>query len=379
MGTTEERERVREVIRGSGLTDAQFAKQIEMDPTKLSKSLSGARRFTSFELATIASTGGTTIDWLLGGTATPVAIAARRNDERRAAISRAVKRAEEYVELDDLLRRLADIAKPLRPLPAVPQNPRAIDAGPELAELALAMIDEAAPNKLLREDPWSTIETAFDVNVAVDAFDDGLDGLTYQTESFRLILVNNQTSWSRQRFTLAHELAHVLAQDGQAGHGVRVDRDVMDTAGPDRLVEIRANAFAAAFLMPPAEVRSMFAEGATEQTFARAIGRFRVSPSAMAWRLVSLAILDRDSARPFLGMPVNQAARIGGWEEELDELTQRQSLARPPVPLAARSARAFLAGHIGARPMASVLNIPPETLLPEPCADLAGEEPVFAP
>jgi hypothetical protein len=52
-------------------------------------------------------------------------------------------------------------------LPDALQNPLAIKAGPELAERALAMIDEAAPDKLLREDPWSTVEAAFGGDLTV--------------------------------------------------------------------------------------------------------------------------------------------------------------------------------------------------------------------
>ncbi|MBW0009488.1 MAG: ImmA/IrrE family metallo-endopeptidase, partial [Pseudonocardiales bacterium] len=64
---------------------------------------------------------------------------------------------------------------------------------------------------------------------------------------FRLILVSNAVSWTRQRFILAHELGHVLAGDAQ---NLRVDLDVMAPSSQGERTEMRANAFASAFLMP---------------------------------------------------------------------------------------------------------------------------------
>ena len=59
--------RVHEVIRGSGLSQRDFGARIGLEPTKLSKSLRGTRRFTHDELARIADSGGVTVDWLLRG------------------------------------------------------------------------------------------------------------------------------------------------------------------------------------------------------------------------------------------------------------------------------------------------------------------------
>jgi hypothetical protein len=49
-----------------------------LDADKLSKSLTGVRRFTSYELALVAERGRTTVDWLLTGVAPEeIAVAAR--------------------------------------------------------------------------------------------------------------------------------------------------------------------------------------------------------------------------------------------------------------------------------------------------------------
>ncbi len=63
-------ERVREVIGKAGCTQREFARRVVMDPSKLSRSLSGSRRFTVAELARIADAGNVDAGWLLGTTAT---------------------------------------------------------------------------------------------------------------------------------------------------------------------------------------------------------------------------------------------------------------------------------------------------------------------
>lgn len=52
--------RVREVIAAAGVSQREFARRVVMDPSKLSRSLSGTRRFTVAELARIADEGGST-------------------------------------------------------------------------------------------------------------------------------------------------------------------------------------------------------------------------------------------------------------------------------------------------------------------------------
>ncbi|MGW7054707.1 TetR family transcriptional regulator C-terminal domain-containing protein [Streptomyces sp. NPDC054887] len=78
--------RVRQVIATAGVSRREFARRIVMEPSKLSRSLSGSRRFTVAELARIADTADVDAGWLLGsrtGAATKPA-AVRR--ERATAV-----------------------------------------------------------------------------------------------------------------------------------------------------------------------------------------------------------------------------------------------------------------------------------------------------
>lgn len=67
--TGEVASRVRAVVEAAGCSQREFARRIVMDPSKLSRSLSGTRRFTVAELARIADAGEVDPGWLLGSRA----------------------------------------------------------------------------------------------------------------------------------------------------------------------------------------------------------------------------------------------------------------------------------------------------------------------
>ncbi|MGW8984054.1 TetR family transcriptional regulator C-terminal domain-containing protein [Streptomyces parvus] len=67
--------RVRQVIDAAGVSAREFARRIVIDPSKLSRSLNGTRRFTAAELARIADIGAVDVGWLLGS-ASGAAVAA---------------------------------------------------------------------------------------------------------------------------------------------------------------------------------------------------------------------------------------------------------------------------------------------------------------
>jgi Zn-dependent peptidase ImmA (M78 family) len=68
-------------------------------------------------------------------------------------------------------------------------------------------------------------------------------------EAGRCILVNYDEDVYRQRFTAAHELAHALMEDSE--FNISLNRD------GSNLVEVRANAFASHYLVPPSFARAV--------------------------------------------------------------------------------------------------------------------------
>lgn len=356
------RTRVRQVIDETGLTHVQFASEVHLDPDKLSKSLTGVRRFTTYELAVIAERGQTTVDWLLTGVEPErVGIAARAQQRGTdSGLDSALRRANEVAGVSQILQRLKLLDPGIQTLPSVHMTGLAIVDGPRLAEATIALLRQELMFEKFRDDPATVIERGLGINVLVEPFGAGFDGLAWATSSVRLVVINSEIPWSRQRFTLLHECGHILAGDGQ-GRGVCVDGDVMGAA--DRIEEMRANAFAAAALMPEDDVRAHATAQISEQIFARLVGRYLVSPDAMAWRLKSLGLINTAQRADLGAMPIQQAALRGGWTADYRELTRTQGRTRPPLILADRAVDAFVGGKISARPVATLLHVDSVTLL----------------
>lgn len=89
--TAQLRERVREILRVHPTSQRQFAASIGLDATKLSKSLTGTRRFTPGELTSIAEVGNVTVNWLLNG-----------SDEAETVAAAPALSARQQVDVDDL-------------------------------------------------------------------------------------------------------------------------------------------------------------------------------------------------------------------------------------------------------------------------------------
>lgn len=117
-----------------------------------------------------------------------------------------------------------------------------------------------------------------------------------------LIGLNETHSERRQRFSIAHELGHLVLHRGKplfVDHTVRVNlRDSRSATGTER-EEIEANAFAAQLLMPEPlvteavqAVRSRARLLSDEQLVQKLAEQFDVSPQAMGFRLVNLVIID---------------------------------------------------------------------------------------
>ena len=372
--------RVGEVIERSGCRHGEFAALVGMDAPKLSKSLRGIRRFTSLELALIAERGGVTVDWLLTGRGSSLpAVAARAAEVDEDAAGAAVARAEHLEEIWSSLTELG--ALPVQPpLSAVVPRGRMVEQGAELARVAWTEVRRAGREQDVAGDLPSVLETVFGVDVEVASLGDGLDGLSYRRGGFRLALVSGQAAWTRQRFTAAHELGHLLAGDG-GGSGLLVDRDVMAAATRRDHTEMRANAFAAAFLMPEDAVRGRVGEG--DGWFAPLASDLVVSPSALAWRLFSLGLVDEEDRRRLSGSGLPVAA-LHGSRARFG--SAGPTVSRPCLRLLAAAEAAYGRGDLSVRPLAALLGRSPEDVLaalepgaPPPAPRADAEEPVFLP
>jgi len=123
-------------------------------------------------------------------------------------------------------------------------------------------------------------------------------------ESGQGIFVNTHCPVERQRFTLAHELGH-LVMDSMHSATVFTEKQATESFDDNEAVlsEVRANAFAAAFLMPDLAVKDAIAKLAIDPEIEDRITpvvvsylceQFGVSCDAMLWRLVNLKVISKN-------------------------------------------------------------------------------------
>lgn len=362
MGLTRETlvRRIKDAMREAGLTQQALAHAVGMDPTALSKALAGRRALKSIEVALIAEELRVPTDVLLGDDdAVPVespTVAARAQQVLSPAADRAVARAEQIHEVDVLLN---DLGYPDDPAAGFPEAPAAADPVRQGELLAVAMrqrtgdVDTDLPVEPDALAGW--VERSYGIDVCMMAMSAGLDGLALSSGRLRLALVSSSVSATRQRFTLAHEVCHLVCGDGQR---LTVDED-LHGRGPE---ERRANAFAAAFLMPAEVLRAACETRDIDQDLVvELLDRFRVSLDTLAFRLHNVGIVDargRDRVRAMA------SARIAARPGRLEDLQARNDQ-RVPGRLLARAMKAFAAGDLSIRPLATLLDTDEQQLLDE--------------
>ncbi len=147
----------------------------------------------------------------------------------------------------------------------------------------------------------------------VETDDDELSGFIYRDpQSGQAVIgINKSHSPTRQRFTLAHEIGHLMLHSfddlhyDRKGYGSEFGRvrkrDASSSTGENR-DEVEANFFAAELLMPEEllhnELASREMHDFLEADFDSAVKllakQFKVSPQSLTVRLVQLGILSAD-------------------------------------------------------------------------------------
>ncbi len=139
------------------------------------------------------------------------------------------------------------------------------------------------------------IAKSLGITIQFGAFDDKLSGMAFIKDGAKVIGVNNAHHPNRQRFTIAHELGHMVLHQRLLENSVHVDtgtlrRDFLAATGSDP-VEIQANRFAAELLMPEAFLKEFLKDKSVdvedEDSLAILAKRFRVSTMALQFRLLA--------------------------------------------------------------------------------------------
>ena len=129
------------------------------------------------------------------------------------------------------------------------------------------------------------------------------------------IFVNAACTRERQNFTLAHELGHLTMDRDHSATILTGARSPESSEDIKTLLEVRANSFAASFLMPDLAIRQTLAtlgvfEGKAEKLTTVMIDslrqQFGVSYDAMLWRLVNLKMISVNVRSKYTFEPVEE-------------------------------------------------------------------------
>lgn len=188
------------------------------------------------QLAILASSLGVTPAFFRVNDRLAAANAVTAHARRRATASPAIwRRLEARINLHRIrLQRLAALAE-LRP--ALPLQPAGVGIDPEDAAQALRMQWRIPMGPVYPLMQW--LEAAGVIIVLEDFGTDKIVGLSQWDGLHPVMLLNRQAPADRLRWTLAHELGHLVLHEE-----------------PDPELEREADDFAAEFLMPAAEINS---------------------------------------------------------------------------------------------------------------------------
>jgi Zn-dependent peptidase ImmA (M78 family) len=143
--------------------------------------------------------------------------------------------------------------------------------------------------------PVEKIAVMLGARVVQTDFNNEVSGVLVRRNNEIVIGVAKEQPKTRQRFTIAHEIGHLVLHEGEEVHVDREFRVKLRSQTSSMAVdidEIEANAFAAALLMPEAllmkDVKKLsidFEDASQVDSLAK---RYNVSSQAMTFRLLKL-------------------------------------------------------------------------------------------
>lgn len=337
---------VGEAIKATGRKQGDVAAAVHMDPSALSRSITGQRTFKSLELAWLADLVGTSVDELIGRPPTLPFMAA----------ARATSTADAHVdtELGDIARLMYERRRGLHQL----------DIGmlSMLPDVASCRNDATVADKVVHAlrsvagGPWvltevdelaSTIEEAFGIDVWVRPLPGGIDGYSIRAAQDGVygIIADSNAPAQRIRFTIAHELAHLVLGDDTTNEPHRIDFSGWDEDPTER----RAHEIAGRILMPQDKLVKHDKWSVTQ--IRNEACRFRVAPTAFAARVKARKYFQE------LGTLAEAWPSSLTGEESYDAWQKRNCVERPPHRLLHDLAVAYTSGETTVRPFALVAGL----------------------
>lgn len=243
--------RIHQARREAGLTQEELAAALEIPRSAVSEIEHGRRGVSAAELFVAARRLGKELEYFIAETpedaaprdAFPVWFrSVGLSGEDAAAVRRFQERCAAYGWLEAELNvpRLVSPRREMYPVPRSADEAReqgARLASEERRRLALGV------DPLL--DPFMIVESQGIRLILMDLATPEFSGIAHSSPEWgECILVNTAMHPNRRAFDLLHEYCHVLVDRAEAWHA-----DVDDSAA-SRMREIRADAFAAGFLLP---------------------------------------------------------------------------------------------------------------------------------
>jgi Zn-dependent peptidase ImmA (M78 family)/DNA-binding XRE family transcriptional regulator len=337
----------------AGLSQTELATRVELTQSAVSRIESGDRGVDSLELAAIADALDVSVLDLLESepVAEELRVAARLDQTTEpATVDRALNRVLDVVRLDRLLDELGEPERgrqertelqPPREGPAVVQGQRLAERVRQLWSLG----DDPLPPNL-----FSLIEDQSGLGIALEPLQERIAGLCARVDDLAIALIDSSAIVGRQRFTAAHELCHLLVGDGEQ---VLVDERLTGRS----LVEMRANSFAAHFLMPVKALRRYLrGRDVDEEVAVELQYTFGVSLDALLWHLVNLDLISEYRRQQIHGLGPKALAFRYGYGDEWNRLEYERNVRRPPRPVHQRALAAYSKGLIGIEPLADLVG-----------------------
>ncbi|MEU6537967.1 helix-turn-helix domain-containing protein [Streptomyces sp. NPDC047000] len=364
----------------AGLSQRELAVRAELSQPTLARIETGERAaLTLAELDRIAAAMDIPLTLLTKGD--PVRrrmqVAARASHGSEEELRRAEGLVGEILALDDRLdrfvpdghqagrRRAAWLKRTLVQI---------VDAEREGRDLAAELRERLGLGLVPVPDLAELVESAIGLDTAALTLPQGVSGFTAidPERDVTISVVNAADVPERQRFSLAHELGHVLLQDGVAAH--RLD-------GRRTPAEKRCDAFARHLLAPSEGVRRwMDCLSVTEpglRECAMAARHYGVSLPVMFIQCKELGLLTEAEARRMQGPTGRELAWTYGWGPQYVVECETAARVRPPRRIMERAVDAYRAGRIGVRAVAALSGADPRTTERE--LDEAGIRPPQAP
>lgn len=344
--------RIAEARERRGVTQGQLGEHIGRNASAISRIESGARKVDGYELARIAGFLNVDVRQLLGIKAeTPALVLAARVAE--AANTDVAKdpaaTVSAILEVEGVLDQLGVEESSRELLVVVPSDdPDPVKAG----ETTAALVREAAGlgSAPLPAALPSWVEAHFKVDVIGTPLSEGVAGLCVRAEERSIAVINRDDYVARQRFTLAHELAHHLFQDGDTLIPDSNDR-MFSNEDPQ---ETRASAFAAELLVPAALLRKRFHSDTPAESMIELMLETRASKQTVVYRLHNTGLINAEQRDWLLSESQSKWIRRLGRRQEWAEFRSSEGQDRPPARIVERVVNAYEEGLVGIGPVAEV-------------------------